>query len=324
MPTYNRAWSLPQVLVAIEGFDYTKERIRLVFVDNNSTDGTQEILRCFQKKHLNEYESIRVLIEETNIAQARTICVQEAEGSDYVLFVDSDIVSPPNTVKHLLEIFAENPNAGFAGFPPQRLPTPIGERAWFSKMPNKPHMAETIGHDCTMVKMKVFEKVGFYNPAFGADEDTELILRAKKVGYVVVLNPSVKVLHLIRQRNSTFFTPVVDYARFAFSKMAYYRFRLLLDSRHSKTLLRWGFYTLLMVCILLLPATIVLEQIILSILCLIPFMVLLVFHAVRSSGIMRVVNPFFYAFIGMMWAAGMWNQLIKHLVRKLRRKISQA
>jgi len=317
IPTYNRAWSLPKVLEALESLEYPKEKMRLVFVDNYSTDETLEISHAFQKQHLKEYESIRVLVKESNIGQARSVCVQEAEGSDYVLFVDSDIVPPPNTIQRLLGIFSQNPNAGLAGFPPQRNPIPIGERAWFSKLPNKPYVAETIGHDCTMVRMKVYEKVGSYSSAFGADEDTELILRAKNAGFVVILDPSVRVLHLMKSRSSSFVVSVVGYTRFAFSRMAYYRFKLLVEHHHFKTLQKWMFYTLFTLSIPFLLVGIIFSKIFFLIPFIVLFVFLFVFHFVSARGIMRVINPLFYAFMGIMFSAGMWNQFIKHIIRSL-------
>jgi len=320
MPTHNRAWSLPKVLEAITNLDYQKAKLRIIFVDNHSTDTTQEILNEFQKKNMNEYESIRVVVEKTNIPEARNLCVQEAMKSDYIMFIDSDIIPPPNTIKHLLNIFYENLEAGFVGLPPQHYPALLGERAWFSKMPNRAHATETIGHDCTLVRMDVYRKIGSYNLEFGADEDTELIWRAKRAGYTVILDPSIKVLHLMKQTKSSSFKSIVDGGRFMFSKMAYYRFKLLVEFHHFGVLQKWGFYTLLLLSILLLPIAIIYQQIILSLSFIVLFVFLFAFHAIRAKGIMRLINPIFYALMGMVWALGMWKQLIRYITVRVQRK----
>ena len=79
--TYNRAWSLPEVLEALAAVDYDPKLLRLVFVDRNSTDGTRGIIDGFVAERGGEYESVEVVPSDAGIPGARNICIAKAAGT---------------------------------------------------------------------------------------------------------------------------------------------------------------------------------------------------------------------------------------------------
>ncbi len=117
-PVRNRGWILSSYLTSLYGLDYPKENIRLLFVLNDSTDNSEEILKEFKKDHESEYDHIDILTynlrtpedERTaktrpkiygNLAKVRNFMLSKIE-TPYFLSVDSDILIPPYTLKYLL------------------------------------------------------------------------------------------------------------------------------------------------------------------------------------------------------------------------------
>ncbi|MHB8674810.1 MAG: glycosyltransferase family A protein, partial [Candidatus Limnocylindrales bacterium] len=117
MPTFNREWSLSRILESMRSLDYPKKRLRICFVDSCSTDKTMEMIESFRKDYGVQYESVVVRVERTNISQARNIAFREASGTEYIFFLDSDILTPPDTLRRLLSSFESDPSVGIASLP---------------------------------------------------------------------------------------------------------------------------------------------------------------------------------------------------------------
>ena len=86
-----------------------KENDEWILIDNNSTDGTQKYLEALQlpcKKILH--------LSETNIgiSQGYNIGLKKSKGK-FVLIWDNDLeIVMPETLKHMIGVFKEKPNAG--------------------------------------------------------------------------------------------------------------------------------------------------------------------------------------------------------------------
>ena len=198
MPTFNREWSLPKVLESMSRLDYDKKRLRICFVDGGSTDETMKMIEAFEKEHGNEYERIVVRVERSNISQARNYAFQEAAGTDYIFFLDSDIVCPPDTVKRLLASFESDPSVGIAALPwdnrnSRRRAGPLYDAF---TVPKGPHSAYKVGNGCNIVSMAAFARVGFFNQKLRVHEDGEYCYRLRKEGFKIVSDSSSEGTHL--------------------------------------------------------------------------------------------------------------------------------
>ena len=198
IPTYNREWSLPPVLDSILAFDYDKKKIRLSFVDNQSKDKTMEILRKFKEIHESEYESIDIVTANSNISKARNICFEMATGTDYIFFLDSDIIAPPDTIRRLLQHFDDDPSLGIASHPwddkNSRKRAGLLYNA-FAK-PNGAGYAYKVGNGCNIVSMAVYHKIGGFNEKLRVHEDGEFCFRARRAGYRIICDFSSQATHL--------------------------------------------------------------------------------------------------------------------------------
>jgi glycosyltransferase involved in cell wall biosynthesis len=198
MPTYNREWSLPEVLEAVLNFSYARSRIRICFIDNESTDGTIRIINAFRAEHEKEYESIVVRTMKSNIPEARNQIFKEAKGTDYVFFVDADIIAPPDAIPRLLGSFAKDHSVGIASLPWDN--RNARRRAGFLynafTAPDGPHPAYKVGNGCNIVSMKVYEKVGGFNEKLAVHEDGEFCFRLRKAGFEIICDFSSEGTHL--------------------------------------------------------------------------------------------------------------------------------
>lgn len=90
--TYNRCERLPQLVAALREqtcpVPYT-----LLFVDNNSSDGTSAVLREIAAR---DGAPLRYVHERSQgIVHARNRAIEETKGSDYLVFIDDDELPAP-------------------------------------------------------------------------------------------------------------------------------------------------------------------------------------------------------------------------------------
>jgi len=198
MPTFNREWSLHRVLDSMLNLDYDKTRMRICFVDNESTDATMKIIEEFRAAHGPEYESVIVVVARSNISKARNIAFEKAAGTDYIFFLDSDILVKPDTIKRLLAIFKADPQVGIASLPwdnrNARKRAGILYNAFAA--PPGPHPAYKVGNGCNIVSMRAADQVGGFNERLRVHEDGEYCYRLRRKGFKIVCDFSSEGTHL--------------------------------------------------------------------------------------------------------------------------------
>ena len=195
--TYQRAWSLPRVLSALEALDYDKGSMRLVFVDRNSTDGTREIVGRFASRVERMYESVQVVESDAGISGARNECIDRAAGTDYLFFLDSDVVAGPETLKRLLPHLGDG-TVGIASLPydSDNSRGKLGPLVNAFVTPAGAADSWKVAAGCTLISLRAAEKVGPFNEKLRVLEDGEYCYRAKRAGYRVVCDFGYPAAHL--------------------------------------------------------------------------------------------------------------------------------
>ncbi len=188
------------MLSCILKLDYDKRRLRLTFPDNFSSDDTMKILGEFTAVHEKEFESILIETAHANIPVARNICFQRAMGTDYIFFLDSDIVVPPDTLTVLLEDFRKFENVGMTSFPWDEANSSARARSLFNGFVTTrgPMYAYKIGNGCNLISMNAFRAVGDFNPRLYVHEDGEYCYRLRKRGFNIICDYSHTGTHLKR------------------------------------------------------------------------------------------------------------------------------
>lgn len=112
----NSIKTLPYSLQGINNLEYDKSKIKIVFVDGGSTDGSLELLEKFKCQNAGVYRDIIIISGNYDVTEGRNECIRNANG-EFILFVDSDVVVPRNLLLELVKIFYNDPKVAFINVP---------------------------------------------------------------------------------------------------------------------------------------------------------------------------------------------------------------
>lgn len=186
---------LQSVQTALEGIDG-----EVFVVDNHSDDDSVEVVR-------NRYPWVRLIANRENqgFARANNIAISQSEA-EYVLLLNPDTVTEPDTLRKVLQFMDEHPKAGGAGVmmhqedgtkaPESRraLPTPwvaclkmlgFTKRYYMSHLSwDKPARIEVISGAFCLLRRKALDEVGLLDEDFFMyGEDIDLSYRLLKGGW---------------------------------------------------------------------------------------------------------------------------------------------
>ncbi|MEX2115992.1 MAG: glycosyltransferase family 2 protein [Bacteroidota bacterium] len=152
-------------------------RLKIVVVDNGSTDGSVRALQQDFKGH-----AVLCLDENGGYAKGNNEGIRYAlaKGAEFILLLNNDVVVQPNFLQPLVEAAESNPGAGMltgkaylADSPGQLYATAGHFRRWRCNMAPIPRSAAddpteiTAASGCFLfIRKGVFEKVGFLNERF--------------------------------------------------------------------------------------------------------------------------------------------------------------
>src|SRR5208283_3842965 len=91
--------------------DYPHEFLKLVIVDNGSSDNTLSLAIKFAQE--TDIKTFVTSSKGKGLGATRQIVVDNAEG-DYVVWVDDDLVLTKDYVRNQVEFMEKNPNVGAA------------------------------------------------------------------------------------------------------------------------------------------------------------------------------------------------------------------
>lgn len=232
--TWNSKELLKGCLNSIYG-NHCHSSIEVVVVDNDSGDGTKEMLK-------QNYPQVTLVENSQNlgVAPARNQIIEKARGR-YIIFLDVDTKLEPNAIDVLIKKMDENPDASIGGpkliygngtlqLSCRPFPSPMNIfiegtflRDYF---PNsrfvKKYTLEDWNHSdtrevdwmygaCLIVRRKSLEKIGFFDEHFFyLYEDIDFCFRAKKLGMKVIYFPQATVIHYLeRERKSVFHRKII-------------------------------------------------------------------------------------------------------------------
>lgn len=197
--------------------NYDKNKVEIIIVDGGSTDRTQEIIRSYPVK--------LVIEKRRGLNIARNTGVRKSSG-EIILFTDSDCVVPRDWVKKIVRNFRDESVGCVGGSVSRYYEDFLSRYADESIMPVlrnfkerkvledvEPPMDYPAG--CNMAfRREVFEKVGGFDEEihYGFDED-ELVERACKAGYKMILDPEAVVKHRHRSDLRSLLRQTFSYGR---------------------------------------------------------------------------------------------------------------
>lgn len=195
----------------------TKIKYEIIIIDNDSHDGSQELLITMSEDNQNHLV-YRQSGENLGFGQGNNFGVKIAQGK-YVLLLNSDTIVLNRSIEKLYNFYVENEKQiHFLG--PKLLnidltPQPSACRFFtlpviFATLllkgdywgltrssPNKFSQVDWISGACIMTTKKYFQRLGgFDKNIFMYMEEVDLLYRAKKLGLNTYFYPEAKIIHL--------------------------------------------------------------------------------------------------------------------------------
>ncbi len=174
--------------------DYPHEFMKLVIVDDGSSDNTLSLAKEFAQE--TDIPTFVTSSKGKGLGATRQIAVDNAEG-DYIVWVDDDLVLSKDFIRNQVEFMEKNPHVGAArGFNNQitAQQTIISIVELSPLIPSSSLNPKTIGTGGAIFRLKALEKVsGFDVRIKGAGEDQDVSRRIRESGWTLAVNNSARV-----------------------------------------------------------------------------------------------------------------------------------
>lgn len=211
--TYNRAEMLKETIQSFLQLNWDNDNsYELFIVDNNSKDGTKDLVADFMKQN----SAIKyVFVEKMGVCYARNEGIIRASG-DIIAFADDDIEFNKEWGRVLLETFKKYPDVCSIGG--KIIPVfPEGKPAWINddflgiygdvKMGEEEKYFEFPGHSYganMSFRREVFGKIGMFNAELGrrknillSNDETGIYYNISRHNLKVLYSPFVIVKHKV-------------------------------------------------------------------------------------------------------------------------------
>ena len=190
IPTYNRCAFLVQAVQSALAQSYRD--ICCLVIDNGSTDGTAEALAELQDTRLRLLKSDRPLGGPV----ARNLGIAEAEGAEWVAFLDSDDLWAPTKLERQLAALATSPGTGWSAVACVNIDKNIRVRQAGRLVQGPPELPEArlfnrdelrallleenmvpAGNSTVLASRKLLQSAGGYDTSLSTCDDWDLWLR---------------------------------------------------------------------------------------------------------------------------------------------------
>ena len=227
VPVFNKVEFTQKCIEAIVK-NTPKESYELILIDNASTDGTGDFLKCLKG-------DVKIVTNEKNLGFARA-CNQgaRAASTEYLLFLNNDAEPQKSWLEPLFEIVATDNSVGAAGskllfsdrtiqhagvviFDDQKLPDPLVARHIYygepSNLPesNQLRQYQALTAACLLVRKSAFSEVGGFDESYwNGYEDVDLCFKLQEKGWKLVYQPKSVVIHHESKSGSERFSKVSE------------------------------------------------------------------------------------------------------------------
>ena len=180
VPTYNEEKYIRKTLQALKKQTFTD--FEVIVKDGGSKDQTVKIAKRFADRI--------VSLPDTSAADARNQGARYAEGENLV-FTDADTLLRPRTLERFNRLME---NKRVVGVSCRKIPQSgnLLDRFLYEFVNASTFVSSKIGlggahGNCMLIRRRVFEQVGGFNPNIIVAEEQELVRRASKFGRYVFL-----------------------------------------------------------------------------------------------------------------------------------------
>jgi glucosyl-dolichyl phosphate glucuronosyltransferase len=213
IPTHNRSQFILLTLDSFIKQNFNKDNFEIIVADNNSSDGTADIVQSFINEHT-EHKITYFLESRQGAHFARNAASKKAIG-EFLYFADDDMIADPNLLNELLFLFSlDSKVASVTGLvlPKWEVEPPdwilkLCNNGWLS-LNNPDYDLIISNYDCNvfschqMIKRDVFFLSGGFNPdntmgEWIGDGETGLNIKIKEMGFKFGFNRRSVIYHII-------------------------------------------------------------------------------------------------------------------------------
>lgn len=209
IPTYNEGTYLIETVKCILKNTVSSD-YEVIVVDDGSTDGSCDLIGAGAE---NDSRISVVRTTGLGVAAARNYGVGYAKG-DILIFLDAHSYTPPGWITELILPFID-PQVGMVGPAFSSLNGDTSARglgatfrdvslqmAWLPQKGTKSYSVPLLPGGCQAFRKRDFKNIGGYDTGMTrwGSEDLEISLRSWLMGYRVVVQPSVLIYHLFRNK----------------------------------------------------------------------------------------------------------------------------
>ena len=176
-----------EAIESILNQDFPHKLIEVIFVDDGSEDKTPFLIKKFIPKMDMHAKIFRH--QWKGLGYTRNIVVKNARG-DYIIWVDGDLILPPNYVTTMVEFMEKNPNVAVAGGAYEMLP----QKNLAAFLDNVEYIAyrhksgaNLPGTGGAIYRVKAIKQIGGFDENIkGSCEDIDAVYRLADTGWVIV------------------------------------------------------------------------------------------------------------------------------------------
>lgn len=172
--------------------DYPHELLKIVIIDDGSTDNTFSIAQKFAKE--TDIQTIVIASNGRGLGASRQLAVDNAGDSDYVLFEDDDLVLADNFISSQVKFMDNNPKVGAAeGITLSVLKGSLLGRFVGARYIRNSSNLTIIGTGGAIFRSEALKSIGGFDVHIkGAMEDVDISRRLLKSGWELAANRSAR------------------------------------------------------------------------------------------------------------------------------------
>jgi GT2 family glycosyltransferase len=207
--TRDRPDTIGQAIESIAQCDYPSFDIHIM--DQSTTDATQKIIETLARQYRDRCAIVYHHLDKAGLSRAYNLGMKATEG-EIMAFTDDDVIVPPDWLTQIREAMDADPKAGLLYgqvLVPESLKESVKQGIIVPALPipRRERLGEGLGFKVfgmganMAIRRSIIEKVGGFDEALGgggplrSSQDFDFAYRVFRAGYVILLEPLVKVDH---------------------------------------------------------------------------------------------------------------------------------
>jgi glycosyltransferase involved in cell wall biosynthesis len=186
IPVYNREEFLAEAVES--ALAQEQVRLEVLVVDDGSTDGTPAVAGRYSDR------IIYLRQENAGPPAARNLGIRTARG-EFLTFLDSDDLWPPQRTRRLLECLAAHPEAGGAMGHLQYLSVDVSRSSGFAAARAEAEPVLNYNLSASLFRSERLRAVGEFDETMRYSDDWDWFVRAREQGLRIEILPEVTLIN---------------------------------------------------------------------------------------------------------------------------------